>query len=57
MDEDPWYLHSGGEEPEYVGDIRVRLLSETTIVTQIKFSDDNEWQPPVVFTLQHRALA
>ena len=23
MDEDPWYSHSGGEEPEYVGDIHV----------------------------------
>ena len=21
MDEDPWCSHSGGEEPEYVGDI------------------------------------
>ena len=51
MDENPWYSHSGGEKPEYVGDIHVCLLSEKTIETQIKFSDDNEWQPPV---LQHR---
>ena len=51
MDEDPWYSHSGGEEPEYVGDIHVCLFSEKTIETQIKFSDDNECQPPV---LQHR---
>ena len=36
------------------GDIHVRLLSETAIETQIKFSDDDEWQPPVVLTLQHR---
>ena len=36
-----------------MGDIHVRLLSETAIETQIKFSDD-EWQPPVVLTLQHR---
>ena len=34
-----------------MGDIRVRLLSGKTIETQIGFSDDNEWQPPV---LQHR---
>ena len=33
MDEEPWYSHSGGEEPEYVGDIHVCLLSETTIET------------------------
>ena len=51
MDENYWYSDSGGEEPEYVGDIRVCLLSEKTIETQIKISDDNEWQPPV---LQHR---
>ena len=51
IDENPWYSHSGGEEPEYVGDIHVCLLSEKTIETQIKYSDDNEWQPPV---LQHR---
>ena len=54
MDEKPWYSNSGGEEPEYVRDIHVRLLSKTMIETQIKFSDDNEWQPPVIFTLQHR---
>ena len=54
MDEEPWYSPSCGEEPEYVGDIHVRLLSETAIETQIKFSDDDEWQPPVVLTLQHR---
>ena len=35
-------------------DMDVRLLSETAIETQIKFSDDDEWQPPVVLTLQHR---
>ena len=40
MDEEPWYSPSCGEEPEYVGDIHVRLLSETAIETQIKFSDD-----------------
>ena len=52
MDENYWYSDSGGEVPEYVGDIRVCLLSGKTIETQIKFSDDdNEWQPPV---LQHR---
>ena len=49
MDEKPWYSHSGGEEPEYVGTYMC-LLSETTIEAQIKFSDDNEWQQPV---LQH----
>ena len=49
-----WYSPSCAEEPEYVGDIHVRLLSETAIETQIKFSDDDEWQPPVVLTLQHR---
>ena len=54
MDEEPWYSSSCGEEPEYVGDIQVRLLSETAIETQIKFSDDDEWQSPVVLTLQHR---
>ena len=54
MDEDPCYSSSCGEEPEYVGDIHVRLLSETAVETQIKFSDDDEWQPPVVLTLQHR---
>ena len=54
MHEDRCYLSSCGEEPEYVGDIHVRLLSETAIETQIKFSDDDEWQPPVVLTLQHR---
>ena len=58
MDEEPWYSPSCGEEPEYVGDIQgdvhVRLLSETAIETQIKFSDDDEWQPPVVLALQHR---
>ena len=47
MVEDSWYSHSGGEEPEYVGDIHVCLLSEKTIETQIKISDDKEWQPPV----------
>ena len=52
MDEDPCYSSSCGEEPEYVGDIHVRLLSETAIETQIKFDDDDEWQPPVVLTLQ-----
>ena len=51
VDEEPWYSHSGGEEPEYVEDIRVCVLLERTIETQIKFSDDNEWQQPV---LQHR---
>ena len=51
MDENPWYSHSGEEELEYVGDIHVCLLSEKTIETQIKFSDYNEWQPPV---LHHR---
>ena len=45
--EEPWYSPSCGEEPEYMGDIHV-LLSETAIETQIKFSDDDEWQPPVV---------
>ena len=54
MDEEPWYSPSCGEEPEYVGDIHVRLLSETAIETQIRFSDDDEWQPPVVLILQHR---
>mmetsp|Transcript_2941 Transcript_2941/g.8576 ORF Transcript_2941/g.8576 Transcript_2941/m.8576 type:complete len:179 (-) Transcript_2941:22-558(-) len=53
VDEEPWYGPSCGEEPEYMGDIRVRLLSETMIETQIKFADDTEWQPPVVMTLQH----
>ena len=43
MDEEPWYSPSCGEEPEYVGDIHVRLLSETAIETQIRFSDDDEW--------------
>ena len=38
----------------WVGDTHVRLLSETAIETQIKFSDDDEWQPPVVLTLLHR---
>ena len=37
-----------------MGDIHVRLLSETAIETQVKFSDDDEWQLPVVLTLQHR---
>ena len=37
-----------------MGDIHVRLLLETAIETQIKFSDDDEWQPPVVLTLQYR---
>ena len=41
MDEDPCYSSSCGEEPEYVGDIHVRLLSETAIETQIKFDDDD----------------
>ena len=50
---DPCYSSYCGEEPEYVGEIHIRLLSETTIETQIKFSDDDEWQPPVVLTLQH----
>ena len=54
MDEDPCYSSSCGEEPEYAGDIHVRLLSETAIETQIKFSDDDDWQPPVVLTLQYR---
>ena len=55
MDEDPRHSSSCGEEPEYVGDMHVHLLSETAIETQIKFSDDDEWQPPVVLTLlQHR---
>ena len=45
MDENPWYSHSGGEEPEYVGDIHV-CLSEKTIETQMKFTDDNEWHSP-----------
>ena len=49
--EEPWYSLSCGVEPEYMGDIRVRLLSKTTIETQITFSDDAEWQPPVVLTL------
>ena len=54
MDEEPLYSPSCGREPEYVGDIHVRLFSETAIETQIKFSDDDEWQPPVVQTLQYR---
>ena len=33
MDEEPWYPPSCGEEPEFVGDIHVRLLSETAIET------------------------
>ena len=54
IDEEPWYSPSCGEESEYVGNIHVRLLSETAIETQIKFSDDDEWQPPVVLTFQLR---
>ena len=54
MDEDPCYSSSCGEEPECVEDTHVRLLSETAIETQIKFDDDDVWQPPVVLTLQHR---
>ena len=54
IDEDPCYSSSCGEEPEKVEDIHVRLLSETAIETQIKFYVDDEWQPPVVLTLQHR---
>ena len=54
MDENPCCSSSCDEEREYVGDIHVRLLSETAIDTQIKFDDDDEWQPPVVLTLQHR---
>ena len=46
MDEEPWYSPSSAEEPEYVGETHVRLLSETAIKTQIKFSDDDDWQPP-----------
>ena len=54
--EEPWYSPSFGEEPEYMGNIHVRLVSETAIETQIKFFffDDTEWQPPVVLTHQHR---
>ena len=37
--------------------VHVRLLSETAIETQIKFSDDDEWQPPVVLNLQHRDVS
>ena len=54
MDEESRYSSSCGEEPEYVVDIHVRLLSETVVETQIKFSEDDEWQPPIVLTLQHR---
>ena len=54
MDEEPWYSHSCGEEPEYVEDTHVRPLSETAIETQIRFSDDDKWQSPVVLILQHR---
>ena len=32
-------------------DIRVCVLLKRTVEKQIKFSDDNEWQQPV---LQHR---
>ena len=53
MDEEPWYSPSCGEEPEYVKNTHVRLLSETAIETQIRFSDDDEWQPSVVLILQH----
>ena len=31
MDEEPWYSPSCEEEPEYVGDVHVRLLSEMAI--------------------------
>ena len=56
-DEEPWYSQSCGEEPEYMGDIHVRLLSETKIETQIKFSDEAEWLPPVVLILTERGVA
>ena len=38
-------------------DIHVRLLSETKIETQIKFSDEAEWQPPVVLILTDRGVS
>ena len=56
MDEEPWYSPSCGKEPEDMEDIHVRL-SETKIETQIKFSDEAEWQPPVVLILADRGVS
>ena len=52
--EEPWYSFFCGEEPKYMGDIRVRLFSKTKMKTQFKFSDEDEGQPPVVFILKDR---
>ena len=57
VDEDPWYSSSCGKEPEFMGVIHVRLLSETKIETQVKFSDETKWQPPVVLILLDRGVA
>mmetsp|Transcript_7448 Transcript_7448/g.20111 ORF Transcript_7448/g.20111 Transcript_7448/m.20111 type:complete len:180 (-) Transcript_7448:95-634(-) len=47
--ERPWYGPSFGEEPESVGDIRVRLTGKG-VETQIRVDgEDNDWQPPVCF--------
>ena len=51
IDEEPWYSPSCGKEPEFMGVIHVRLLSETKIETQVKFSDEAKWQPQVVLIL------
>ena len=55
--EEPWYSPTCGKEPEDIGNIHVRLLSETKIEIQIKFSDEAEWQPPVVLILTDRGVS
>ena len=53
MDEEPWYPLVERNLNMWVTYTFV-CLSKTAIETQIKFSDDDEWQPPVMLTLQHR---
>lgn len=51
----PWYGPSFGPAPDFVGDIKVRLVpgESPSLETQIRVADeDTEFQPPVSFKLE-----
>mmetsp|Transcript_57650 Transcript_57650/g.115483 ORF Transcript_57650/g.115483 Transcript_57650/m.115483 type:complete len:234 (-) Transcript_57650:63-764(-) len=58
QDEDPWYGPSFGEPPEPVGDIQVRLRSNSVLETRIRVAgEDDDWQPPSIFRKRKKAPA
>eukprot|EP00928_Gymnodinium_smaydae_P001134 TRINITY_DN10410_c2_g1_i1.p1 TRINITY_DN10410_c2_g1~~TRINITY_DN10410_c2_g1_i1.p1 ORF type:complete len:219 (+),score=57.09 TRINITY_DN10410_c2_g1_i1:141-797(+) len=59
--EDPWYGPSFGEEPESVGDIRVRhvpISGGWGLQTQIRVEgEDEDWGEPTVFRRRPQAIS